>query len=85
MEVDLSQFFGWDWFEFQVCPTPKHGESRLEGVGGQPVEGVVGHVGHEDWDGIEGQRLKELTAPDWHQAGSPTQLNVYYLEAEAFC
>ena len=54
------------------CDSPKvqvgvaGGEAQhgLEGVGGQAVAAVVGHVGHEDGEGVGEQALEQLATLD---------------------
>ena len=48
VKVDLGQS-GWkNGFDIQIGPALYHPDQGLEGVDGQAVGGVVGHVGHED-------------------------------------
>jgi hypothetical protein len=76
--LPISSLPGRDRPEVQVGVARGEVEHRLEGVGGEPVAAVVGHVGHEYGDGVGEQALEELPTLDGflEPAGAPRVLFV---------
>jgi hypothetical protein len=74
--LSLSSLPGRDRPEVQVGVARGEVEHRLKGVGREAVAAVVGHVGHENGDGVGEQALEELPALDGFlkPAGAPRVL-----------
>lgn len=63
-EVHLGQLNGRRRGQLEVGPALQELDHRLECVQSQPIRSIVGHVRHEDVDGIIDDCLEELTALD---------------------